>query len=28
MPTIPCANINIPVMMIAEKVAATIRAGG
>jgi 5-(hydroxymethyl)furfural/furfural oxidase len=28
MPTVPCANINIPVMMIAEKVAATIRAGG
>ena len=28
MPTIPCANINVPVMMIAEKVAATIRAGG
>jgi 5-(hydroxymethyl)furfural/furfural oxidase len=27
MPTVPCANINIPVMMIAEKVAATIRAG-
>jgi 5-(hydroxymethyl)furfural/furfural oxidase len=27
-PTIPCANINIPVMMMAEKIAATIRAGG
>jgi 5-(hydroxymethyl)furfural/furfural oxidase len=28
MPTIPCANLNVPVMMIAEKIAATIRAGG
>jgi 5-(hydroxymethyl)furfural/furfural oxidase len=28
MPSIPCANINVPVMMMAEKVAATIRAGG
>jgi 5-(hydroxymethyl)furfural/furfural oxidase len=28
MPTIPCANLNLPVMMIAEKVAATIRGGG
>ncbi len=28
MPTVPCANLNIPVMMIAEKVAAMIRAGG
>lgn len=28
MPTVPCANINIPVMMMAEKIAATIRAGG
>jgi 5-(hydroxymethyl)furfural/furfural oxidase len=27
MPTIPCANINVPVMMMAEKIAATIRAG-
>jgi 5-(hydroxymethyl)furfural/furfural oxidase len=28
MPTVPCANLNIPVLMTAEKVAATIRAGG
>ena len=28
MPSIPCANINMPVMMMAEKVAATIRAEG
>jgi 5-(hydroxymethyl)furfural/furfural oxidase len=28
MPTIPCANINVPVMMIAEKVAASIRSCG
>lgn len=28
MPTIPCANINLPVIMIAEKIAAAIRAGG
>jgi 5-(hydroxymethyl)furfural/furfural oxidase len=28
MPTIPCANLNLPVMMMAEKVAATIRGGG
>jgi 5-(hydroxymethyl)furfural/furfural oxidase len=28
MPTVPCANQNIPVLMIAEKAAATIRAGG
>lgn len=28
MPTIPCANINVPVMMMAEKIAATIRADG
>ncbi len=28
MPTVPCANLNIPVLMIAEKTAATIRAGG
>ena len=28
MPTAPCANLNIPVLMIAEKTAATIRAGG
>jgi 5-(hydroxymethyl)furfural/furfural oxidase len=27
-PIIPCANINVPVMMMAEKIAATIRAGG
>ncbi len=27
-PTVPCANLNIPVLMIAEKTAATIRAGG
>jgi 5-(hydroxymethyl)furfural/furfural oxidase len=27
MPTIPCANLNIPVVMMAEKIAATIRAG-
>jgi 5-(hydroxymethyl)furfural/furfural oxidase len=26
MPTVPCANLNIPVLMIAEKTAATIRA--
>jgi hypothetical protein len=25
---VPCANLNIPVLMIAEKTAATIRAGG
>jgi 5-(hydroxymethyl)furfural/furfural oxidase len=28
MPTVPCANINIPTMMMAEKIAVTIRAGG
>jgi 5-(hydroxymethyl)furfural/furfural oxidase len=28
MPTVPCANLNIPVLMIAEKIAATISAGG
>ena len=28
MPTVPCANRNIPVLMIAEKTAAAIRAGG
>jgi 5-(hydroxymethyl)furfural/furfural oxidase len=28
MPTVPCANLNIPVLMMAEKTAATIRAGG
>jgi 5-(hydroxymethyl)furfural/furfural oxidase len=28
MPTVPCANLNVPVLMVAEKVAATIRAGG
>ena len=28
MPMAPCANLNIPVLMIAEKTAATIRAGG
>jgi 5-(hydroxymethyl)furfural/furfural oxidase len=27
MPTVPCANLNVPVLMIAEKVAATIRSG-
>ncbi|HTI84962.1 MAG TPA: GMC family oxidoreductase N-terminal domain-containing protein [Acetobacteraceae bacterium] len=27
MPSVPCANINIPVMMMAEKIAASIRAG-
>ena len=27
MPSIPCANINIPVMMMAEKIAASIHAG-
>jgi 5-(hydroxymethyl)furfural/furfural oxidase len=27
MPTIPCANLNVPVLMIAEKIAATIRSG-
>jgi 5-(hydroxymethyl)furfural/furfural oxidase len=27
MPTIPCANLNIPVLMIAEKMADGIRAG-
>lgn len=26
MPTIPCANLNVPVLMIAEKVAAGLRA--
>ena len=28
MPTVPCANLNVPVLMVAEKVAAAIRAGG
>jgi len=28
MPTVPCANLNIPVLMTAEKIAATIRDGG
>jgi choline dehydrogenase-like flavoprotein len=28
MPTVPCVKLNIPVLMIAEKTAATIRAGG
>jgi 5-(hydroxymethyl)furfural/furfural oxidase len=28
MPTVPCASLNIPVLMIAEKTAATIRLGG
>ena len=28
MPTVPCANLNVPVLMIAEKTAATVRAGG
>ena len=27
MPTVPCANLNIPVLMIAEKTAAAIRTG-
>ena len=27
MPTIPCANLNVPVLMTAEKIAADIRAG-
>lgn len=27
MPTVPCANLNVPVLMIAEKTAAAIRAG-
>jgi len=26
MPTIPCANLNIPVLMSAEKIADAIRA--
>ena len=26
MPTIPCANLNVPAMMIAEKTAETARA--
>ena len=26
MPTIPCANLNVPVIMIAEKTAETVRA--
>jgi 5-(hydroxymethyl)furfural/furfural oxidase len=28
MPTVPCANLNIPVLMMAEKIAGAIRAGG
>jgi 5-(hydroxymethyl)furfural/furfural oxidase len=28
MPTVPCANLNVPVLMIAEKTAAAIRSGG
>jgi choline dehydrogenase-like flavoprotein len=28
MPMVPCVELNIPVLMIAEKTAATIRAGG
>ena len=28
MPSVPCANTNIPTIMIGEKVAATILAGG
>ncbi|HEX3350887.1 MAG TPA: GMC family oxidoreductase N-terminal domain-containing protein [Acetobacteraceae bacterium] len=27
MPTVPCANLNIPVIMMAEKIADTIRSG-
>jgi 5-(hydroxymethyl)furfural/furfural oxidase len=27
MPTVPCANLNVPVLMMAEKIAAAIRAG-
>jgi 5-(hydroxymethyl)furfural/furfural oxidase len=27
-PTVPCTNLNIPVLMTAEKIAATICAGG
>jgi 5-(hydroxymethyl)furfural/furfural oxidase len=27
MPSVPCANTNIPAIMIGEKVAATILAG-
>lgn len=27
MPSVPCANTNIPTIMIGEKVAATILAG-
>ena len=26
MPSIPCANLNVPVLMIAEKIADGIRA--
>jgi 5-(hydroxymethyl)furfural/furfural oxidase len=25
MPTIPCANLNVPVLMIAEKISAALR---
>ena len=28
MPTVPCANLNIPVIMMAEKIADAIRRGG
>jgi choline dehydrogenase-like flavoprotein len=28
MPAVPCAKLNIPVLVIAAKTAATIRAGG
>ena len=27
MPTIPCANLNIPVLMLAEKISSHIAAG-
>jgi len=27
MPTIPCANLNVPVLMVAEKIADGMRRG-
>jgi 5-(hydroxymethyl)furfural/furfural oxidase len=27
MPTIPCANTNVPTMMVAERIAAFAKAG-